>query len=140
MPLFSLRRLVWAGPLAAVAAALANLSFYFVSNALGGQILLPADERGTRLAPMPAWMPVLTTLALGLAAAVFFGLLVRFVRRPVTVFLSVAATALLVSFGAPAGLPEGTPLSTRLLLGGMNVLTALTLTMGILALSRNHSS
>lgn len=138
MPPFSLRRLLWAGPLVTLAAALANLTFYYISIALGGQYLLPADEAGTQLAAMPAWLPVLPTLALGLAASLFFALLVRFARRPVTIFLSVAATALLVSFGAPAGLPEGTPLSTRLLLAGMNLLTALLLTTGILAFSRNR--
>jgi hypothetical protein len=138
MQLFSLRRLLWAGPLVTLAAALANLLFYFISRALGGQYLFPVDAAGTRLEPMPAWMPVLPTLALGLVASLFFALLVRFARRPVTIFLSVAATALLVSFGAPAGLPGGTPLSTRFLLAGMNLLTALVLSAGILALSRNR--
>ena len=140
MARFSLRRLLWAGPLVALAAALANLFFYFISRALGGQYLLPADVAGTQLEPMPAWMPALAALLLGLADALLFAMLVRFARRPVTIFLSVALTALIVSFGAPAGLPAGTPASTRWLLAGMNVLTALILTVGLLALSRNRSS
>ena len=140
MRLFSLRRILWAGPLLTLAAALVNLSFFFISIALGGRYLLPVDVAGTQLAPMPAWMPLLPTLVVGLTASLFFAMLVRFARRPVTIFLSVAATALLVSFGAPAGLPGGTPLSTRLLLAGMNLLTALILTIGLLALSRNRKT
>jgi hypothetical protein len=139
MRLFSLQRLAWAGPLVTLAAAIVNLVFFFISSILGGRYLLPANEAGTQLISMPAWLPILPTVAVGLAASLLFGLLIRFARRPVTAFLSVAAAALLVSFGAPAGLPPGTPLSTRLLLGAMNLLAALVLVPGILALSRNRS-
>lgn len=139
MPPYSLRCLAWAGPLAVLLAVLFNALYFLTTKALGEQYLLPLDESAARFGPMPLGMPLLTTAAIGLAAVLFFAFLIRFARRPVTVFLSVAVTALVVSFGGPFNLPAA-PLQTKLLLCGMNVCTAVLLSGGMLLLSRSQKS
>jgi hypothetical protein len=114
------------------AAVLANLAYLSIFTTLGMQVFLPLDEAGTHFGPMPVQIPLLTTAALGLAATLFYGLLIRIARRPGVVFVSVALTALLVSFGAPASLPPGIPAGTRWLLAGMIIQTAVIVTGGLL--------
>ena len=118
MPPYSLRRLLWGGPIATVAAILAALLYYGVTKALGEQYLLPLDENNSYLGPMPVLMPVVAILIPGLLATVFFGLLIRFSRKPATVFLSVSVAALILSFGGPFNLPAA-PMQTKILLSGM---------------------
>ena len=136
MPAFSLRRLLWAGPVATIAAVLANLLFYTVTRAFGEQYIMPLDGSISNLGPMPILMPVVVTLVPGLLAAILFGLLIRFSRSPVIVFLSVCAAALLLSFGGPFYLPAATT-QTKFLLSGMNVIATGFITGGILLLSHN---
>jgi hypothetical protein len=136
---YSLRRLAWAGPLSSAIAAVANLLYYRITQALGETYQLPLDAAGTRLAPMPVLLPVLGALAAGLLATLFFGLLIRFARKPATVFLSVALTALILSFGGTFGVPAATD-QTKLLLSGMNTLTAVIIVGGLLMLGRDTTS
>jgi hypothetical protein len=131
---YSIRHLAWTGPLATLIAVLANFLYYMITKASGEQYLIPMDATGTHISPMPVLMFVLPTLLVGLVATIFFGLLIRFSRVPVIVFLSVAIAALILSFGGPSSLPN-TPLKTELLLSGMNILTATIITGGILLLS-----
>ena len=77
---FSLRRLLWAGPLATAAAVLVNLLFFSLTKALGEQYILPLDGSSTNLGPMSILMPVVVTLVPGLLATILFGLLLRFAR------------------------------------------------------------
>jgi hypothetical protein len=131
MPAFSIRRLLWGGPVATVLAILATWLYYGVTKALGEQYLVPLDGGSSYLGPMPVLMPVITTLVPGLVASIFFGLLIRFSRNPATVFLSVSLAALLLSFGGPYYLP-GVSLQIKILLSGMHVVAAVVITGGIL--------
>jgi len=135
---YSLRRLTWAGPIATIMAIVANIVYYAATKALGEQYLMPLDGTASRLVPMPVLMPVIEILFIGLAAIIFFGLLVRFARKPATVFLSVTITALILSFGGSFSLPVAT-LQTKILLSGMNVIVAVFITGGILLLSRKSA-
>jgi hypothetical protein len=136
MRAYTLQRLIWAGPLATAIAIVANYIYFLITKALGEPYLLPLDANGNQLTPMPAALPILGALFAGVLAVLFFGLLVRYARKPVTVFVSVAITALILSFGGPFGIPEAV-LQTKLFLSGMNVLTALILVGGILIFSRD---
>ena len=78
MPPYSLRRLLWAGPIATIAAVLVNLLYYTLTKALGEHYRMPLDGSTSNLAPMPFLMPVLATLVAGLMATLLFGLLIRF--------------------------------------------------------------
>lgn len=131
---FSLRRLLWAGPLATLLAVLVNLLFYGVTKALGQQYILPLDGGSSNLGPMPILMPIVVTLVPGLLATVLFGLLMRLARSPVVVFLSVCVAALILSFGGPFNLPSAS-LATKILLSIMNVIAGGIITAGILVLS-----
>ncbi len=135
---YSIRRILWASPAATAAAILANSLYYIVTKTLGAQYLLPLDENGVRLGPLSVLVVIEVTLAAGLTATILFGALIRFARQPVIVFLSVAVTALLLSFGGPFGLP-GAALQTKLLLSGMHLLAATIITGGILLLSRKKA-
>ena len=135
---YSLRRLSWAGPVATLAAILADMAYYALTKALGESYRIPLDGNSTHLGPMPLLTPILAILVPGLLASIFFGLLLRFARKPATVFLSVSITALILSFGGPFDLPAAT-MPTKILLSGMHVIAAGIITTGILLLSHNNS-
>jgi hypothetical protein len=139
MPPYSLRRLLWGGPAATIAAILVVLLYYVVTRSLGEQYLMPLDGSAAHLGPMPILMPVVTILIPGLLATVFFGLLIRFSRKPATVFLSVSAAALILSFGGPFNLPAAS-MQTKLLLSGMQVIAAGVIISGILFFSHKNYS
>ena len=128
---FSLRKLGWTGLLVTLAATLANCVYYGLTRAAGEPYLMPLNGTGSRIGTMPLLMPVVATLLSGLSATLLFILLARFTRQPQVIFLSVAVTATLVSFGGPASLPESTSTQTRILLSGMHLLTALVISIGL---------
>jgi hypothetical protein len=131
---YSLRRLLWGGPSATIAAVLVNLLYYALTKALGEQYLIPLDGHSSNLTPMPFLMPVIVTLVPGLLATILFGLLIRFSRSPTIVFISVCAAALILSFGGPYYLPAAS-LQTKILLSGMNLVGTAIISGGILLLS-----
>ncbi len=135
MPAYSIKRLLWVGPLSTLAALAADLLYFFITRALGEPYLLPFEGNALIFFPMSALTPVPVVLVSGIAATLLFILLIRFARRPDIVFLSVAITALILSFGGSFGLPS-TPLQTKLFLSGMNVITGVIITAGILLYGR----
>jgi len=134
---FSLRRLLWAGPLATILAVVAVLVYYSITKAFGENYLMPLTSDATLLHPMPPAMPLVAVLIVGLLASLFFGLLVRFSRAPAIVFLSVAIAAVVLSFGGSLYLPVSA-LHTKILLNGMNILAGVTIAGGILLFSRER--
>lgn len=85
-----LGKLVWAGPLAIVAAVAGNLVVRFIAAAL----LNPAPE----FLPLGWAPPILFTFGGVLGAVIVFGLIGRFARRqPIALFRRVALIALVVS-------------------------------------------
>ena len=137
MSFYSLHRLSWAGPVATLAAILADIAYYALTKALGEQYRMPLDGNSSHLGPMPITTPVLAILIAGLLASIFFGFLLRFARKPATVFLSVSITALILSFGGPFDLPSAT-MQTKFLVSGMHVIAAGFITGGILFMSHKN--
>jgi hypothetical protein len=135
VPAYSIRRVFWAGPVAALSAIISVVLYYGVTKAFGEQYLIPVTANDSLQNPIPPATIIVAILVSGLLATVFFGLLIQFSRKPATVFLSVAITALIVSFGGPFSLPTAT-MQTKILLGGMHVIAAIAITAGILLLSR----
>jgi hypothetical protein len=138
MPPYSLRRLLWGGAVATAAAILVDLLYYIATKAFGEQYILPLDGNNSHLGQMPVSMLVVTILIPGFLATVFFGLLIRFSRRPATVFLSVSTAALILSFGGPFYLP-GVSLQTKILLSGMHAIAAAVISSGILLISHTDT-
>ena len=99
---------------------------------------MPLDGYSSHLGPMQLITPVLAILIAGLVATGFFGLLLRFYRKPATVFLSVSITALILSLGGPFDLPAATT-QTKILLSGMQFIAAVVITAGILFMSHQNS-
>ena len=97
-------RLLWVGPLAAVAAAVADASVYFVASALGA---MPQDVFVEGSGPITLEPVVFASVIGAVGAVVVFAiaaLLAR--RRPIQTFNIVAAVALVLSFYTPFTVPE----------------------------------
>ena len=137
MPPYSLRRLSWAGPVATLAAILADMAYYAFTKAFGEKYRIPLDGNSSHLGPLPVLTPILAILIPGLLASIFFGLLLRFAQKPAIVFLSVSITALILSLGGPFDLPAAT-MQTKILLSGMHVISAGIITAGILLMSHKN--
>jgi hypothetical protein len=138
MPPYSLRRSLWAGPVSTISAVLVGILYYGVTRAFGEQYVMPLDGSVSHLGPMPVLMPIFAILVPGLVASILFGLLVRFSRTPATVFLSVSTAALILSLGGPWNLP-GAVTQTKILLSGMQVITAVLIVGGTLFLSHKKN-
>ena len=133
---FTPRRLIWAGPLTVVLANLVNLLFYAVTRALGERYLITIAGPAKPAVPMPIVSIVLATSVATVGAMLIFAGLLKISHVPLPPFLSIAAAALLVSFGGPFSLAGDTTLLTKFLLCTMHVLTALTVVAGLICLTR----
>lgn len=138
MPEFSIRRLLWAGPLVAVLAVGADLFFFAITRALGERYFITLGGPGQPAGLMPVSFIVVPTIAVTVGASLLFAFLLKFSQAPLPPFLSVAGMALLISFGAPFSLTGDTPLSTKLLLAATQILTAGVIVGGILGFSRKR--
>ncbi len=101
----SLKRLLWVGPLAIVAALAAN----FIVRAIALAVLdIPADFMPLQT---PAFIPFTVVGLLG--AILVFAIIGRVARRPVRTFVIVAAVVLVLSFLPDIGLlASGAPGAT----------------------------
>lgn len=138
MPQFSIRRLLWAGPLVTALAVGIDLLFFFITRALGERyfVTLGGPEQPAGL--MPVSFIIVPTIAVAAAASLFFAFLLKISRAPLPPFLSVSVAALILSFGAPFSLTGDTHLSTKLLLTGMQIVTAGVIVGGILGFTRRR--
>ena len=133
---FSLRRLLWAGPLSALLAVAANLLFYAASRAAGQAYLVTLGGPAQPAGPLPVLSIVLVTLAASAGASLLLAFLIQVSRAPLPPFLSISAMAMLVSFGGPFSLSEGTQTVTKLLLSCMHLIAGLVIVGGLLLFSR----
>lgn len=94
--------MVWAGPLAGVAAAAANAVVFYVGVALG----LVSESVGVANGePLAVSAVVISTLVPALFGTVLFAVLGRFTRRPVRIFRIVAVVVLVLSLVTPFTIP-----------------------------------
>lgn len=113
-----LRRLLWVGPLAIVAATVANIILQQIAVAV-----LRPDPAFLPLTPMP---PIIFTVAGVLGAVLVYALVGRLARDPVALFRRIALVTLLVSFIPDilmlvTGFNPGTTLANVLMLMVMHV-------------------
>jgi hypothetical protein len=128
----SFKRLLWAGPLAAVSAALANAVVYFVASALG---TMPQDFVVQGSGPITLAPVVVSSLIGAAGAAVIFTIVALLTRRPIRTFRVVAAVVLALSFATPLTIP-GAPLSMILTLELMHVVAAVIIAGMLTTLAR----
>ncbi|MCU0492992.1 MAG: DUF6069 family protein [Chloroflexaceae bacterium] len=132
----SFRRLWWAGPLGGLAAVVVNLALYFIAAPLGfipqTVLVQPANQPVT-------FVPVIAaTLMPTIVATLLFALLVRFTRRPVTIFRIIAAVVLVLSFAQPFVMLPDAPLAMAITLNLMHVVAAAGITWGLTVLAREQ--
>jgi hypothetical protein len=126
------RKIVWVGLLISIVSVLANLLFFALTQALGEQYIIPLTESSTNSGPMPVFMVILATLTSALLATMLYSFLSKIApNATMPPFLSVAGTALLVSFGGPLDLP-GAVMQTKLLLSTMHIIAAIIIIGGLL--------
>lgn len=114
-------RLLGAGALAAVAAAIANVVVYYLASALGAMpdsVLNP--QTGL---PIGVTEVVTSTVVGAVGATIAFAIINLFARRPARVFTIVAAIVFLLSFATPFGIP-GVTVSMTLALYVMHAVAA----------------
>src|SRR5688500_13506543 len=112
----TMRRLLWAGPLTAVIAGIANVLVREVAVALG---TIPADLMILQEAGV-----FISSFVQDLLGAVVFALIIKFAKRPVRTFQTVAVVALLLSLTNPimaanGMMPIGATISTATMLSMM---------------------
>ena len=120
-------RLLWAGPLAALAAAVANAVVYFVAYGLGA---MPQDFVIEGSGPITLAPVVVSSLIGAVGAVLVFVIVALLAQRPIRTFRIVAAVVLVLSFATPLTIP-GAPLSMVLALEFMHVVAAVVI-VGIL--------
>ncbi len=98
-------RLVPAGLLAAVAVAVANALVYFAASGLGFITQGFVIRMTSGEMPFTVGLVAITSVVGAVGAAVAFGVIGLFARRPVRLFRIVAAVALVLSFAMPLTIP-----------------------------------
>ena len=126
------KRLLWAAPLAAIAAAVANAVVYFVASVLGA---MPQDFVVQGSGPITLTPVVLSSLIGAAGAAMVFTAVALLSRRPIRTFCIVAAVVLVLSFATPLTIP-GALLSMILTLELMHVVAAVIITGMLTTLAR----
>ena len=126
-------RLLWAGPLAAVATAVANAIVYFVAYGLGA---MPRDVVVEGSGPITLGPVVFASVVGAVAAVVVFAVVALLARRrPIRVFRIVAAVALILSFYTPFTIP-GAPVAMVATLLLMHVVAAVVVVGVLTTLAR----
>jgi len=116
-------RLLWVVPLAAIAAAVANVLVYFVGVATGAISLSVLFPSAAGESPLTVGMVVATSVVGAVGATVVFALVGRFSRHPIRTFRIVAAVVLALSFIPPLTIPA-VPISMVLTMELMHLMTA----------------
>jgi hypothetical protein len=125
-------RLVWVGPLAVAAAALANVLFYyFVTWALQITMVFPEQFPPPEVTPLPVTDVVLVSFIFGAAAVIVFWFVARF-SRPARSYLAISAVILFISVLLPLKIPTPpVPMSSKFSLVIMHIIGAVVV-VGIL--------
>jgi len=111
----SLGKLVWVGPLAVIAAILANVLFYyFVTLALQVPLMAPEQFPPPDLSPIPVTDILIFSLIFSVGAVIVFALVVHFSRRPIRTYLIVCFIVLILSLFLPLRIPTPpVPMATK---------------------------
>jgi hypothetical protein len=112
-------RLWWVGPLAAAAAAVANVIVFMIEKNLFGLEFIMPLQPGAEAAPLTVVPVIVTSVIPAIAATILFAVLGRFTRRPILIFQIIALLFLIVSFGGPLNLPVDA--ATKAGLGVMHI-------------------
>ncbi len=134
---FSFGRILGAGLLVAIGAALANVVMFVLErDFFGVSFAFPYQRAGSVAMPLPVTFVILASGLPAILAALLLAVLGRLAQRPLRIFQSVGVIILLVSFGGPISVPAG--LSTKLALGVMHVVAATIIIGGLSILAQER--
>jgi len=126
------KQLFLVGILISVISVLTNLLFFAFTQALGEKYVVPLTVSPTETGSIQLVTVILATFIPAVLATFLYSFLHRIApNATLPPFLSVAASALLVSFGGPFELPE-VILQTKLLLSTMHIIAAIIIIGGLI--------
>jgi len=124
------RKLLWVGPMAAVAAFVAVVVVFGIAGLFGVPLEVMAPPTYETLSPMEVSFIAQATIPPAIGATILLAILGRFTRRPFLIFQIIAAVFLLLSFGGPLSLPVSGVV--KMVLGLIHIVAAGTI-VGVLS-------
>ncbi|OGO68686.1 MAG: hypothetical protein A2Z37_16870 [Chloroflexi bacterium RBG_19FT_COMBO_62_14] len=124
------RKLLWVGPMAAVAAFVAVDVVFGIAGLFGVPLEVMAPPTYETLSPMEVSFIAQATIPPAIGATILLAILGRFTRRPFLIFQIIAAVFLLLSFGGPLSLPVSGVV--KMVLGLIHIVAAGTI-VGVLS-------
>ena len=124
------RKLLWVGPVAAVAAFVASVVVFGIAGLFGVPLEVMAPPTYETLSPMEVSFIAQATIPPAIGATILLAILGRFTRRPFLIFQIIAAVFLLLSFGGPLSLPVSGVV--KMVLGLIHIVAAGTI-VGVLS-------
>ena len=118
-----LSKLWWVGLVAAAAASIANLIFFWVTKSVFGiPYIIPMGGPGGPLTAMPAALIIVFSAVPAVGATILLAILGKVASRPIRVFWIISIAVFVISFLLPIGLPSSVATSTRISLALMHVI------------------
>jgi len=113
------------GLVAAAAASIANLIFFWVTKSVFGiPYIIPMGGPGGPLTAMPAALIIVFSAVPAVGATILLAILSKVASRPMRVFWIISVVVFVLSFVLPIGLPSSVATSTRIGLPLMHVIAA----------------
>jgi len=118
-------KLWWVGLVAAAAASIANLIFFWVTKSVFGiPYIIPMGGPGGPLMAMPAALIIVFSAVPAVGATILLAILSKVASRPMRVFWIISVVVFVLSFVLPIGLPSSVATATRIGLPLMHVIAA----------------
>ncbi|MBC7921436.1 MAG: hypothetical protein H7Z75_10160 [Ferruginibacter sp.] len=121
----TIQSLTRAGFIGLIAAVVGNSALFFIGKAVGAlpdNVIIPNAN-----APLTIVSVIFATIFPAIIATLVFGLLARFTKRPVPVFIVIAVIVFLLTLYSPFSIPN-VPAGMVVVLELMHVVTALAIT------------
>ena len=128
----TIQSLIRAGFIGLIAAVLGNVILFFVGKAAGAlpeDVIIPNAN-----APLTVGPVIFGTILPAIVATLLFGLLARFTKRPVPIFMVIAIILLVLSFYTPFSIPNA-PTGMVVILELMHVVAAVAITYCLVTLT-----
>jgi hypothetical protein len=120
----------WAGLLAALVAAVANLVILVVArNLLDIPVMAPAMPASAEMAPLSAIAIIIASVIPAIGATILLAVLGKFLEYPIRVFWIISVVFLLISFTSPLNLPVD--IASKVTLSLMHLIAAVAI-VGVL--------
>ena len=118
-------KLWWVGLVAAAAASIANLIFFWVTKSVFDiPYIIPMGGPSGPLTAMPAALIIVFSTVPAVGATILLAILSKVASRPMRVFWIISVVVFVLSFVLPIGLPSTVASSTRIGLALMHVIAA----------------